>query len=222
MDLILSIETAISVCSVAIYNGTTLLYTSETHIDKSHAQKITMMIREACVMSGIELSQLKAVAISKGPGSYTGLRIGASTAKGLCYALDIPLIAVDTLQAIASHLPVPGFLICPMIDARRLEVYCALYDHTLTRISDYEAKVVDNTSFLNELNGNKILFCGNGAEKCKAIIEHPNAFFIDGINPTAKMIGFLAYQKYMQHQFENLVTFEPFYLKEFYMPGKKG
>jgi tRNA threonylcarbamoyladenosine biosynthesis protein TsaB len=169
MALILSIETSTNVCSVAIHDEGKLIVSSEVHIDQSHASKLATLIDEARRNAGIELNQLKAVALSSGPGSYTGLRIGTSTAKGLCYALGIPLIAVSTLDLMSyqvSKIILDGdVLLCPMIDARRMEVYCQLVTGNLEVISPIEAKIIDESSFVDSLNKKKIIFFGNGADR---------------------------------------------------------
>jgi tRNA threonylcarbamoyladenosine biosynthesis protein TsaB len=218
MSLILSLETSGKVCSVAIHDAAKLLSTSELHIEQSHASKLAVLIEEVRKLSGIEFSQLKAVAISSGPGSYTGLRIGTSTAKGLCYSLSIPLIAVGSLDLLAfqvKNFNCHGAYLCPMIDARRMEVYCRVIDASLNPLQPVEAKIVDELSFLGYLNKSTTLFFGDGSEKCKNVIRHPNAFFIDGVYPRASSLGMLAFEKYKKNEFEDVVNVEPHYLKEF-------
>lgn len=218
MSLILSLETSGKVCSVAIHDDAKLLATSELHVEQSHASKLAVLIDEVRKLSGIEFSQLKAVAISSGPGSYTGLRIGTSTAKGLCFSLDIPLIAVGSLDLLAfqmKNINYQGALLCPMIDAHRMEVYCMVTDALLNPLQPVEAKIVDGLSFNNYLDKSTILFFGDGSEKCKNVIRHPNAFFIDGVYPKALYLGMLAFEKFKKSKFEDLVNVEPHYLKEF-------
>jgi|APTNR8051073442_1049403.scaffolds.fasta_scaffold00017_2 tRNA threonylcarbamoyladenosine biosynthesis protein TsaB len=218
MSLILSLETSGKVCSVAIHDDTKLLATSELHIEQSHASKLAVLIDEVRKLSGIEFSQLKAVAISSGPGSYTGLRIGTSTAKGLCFSLDIPLIAVGSLDLLSFQMKDINYqeaLLCPMIDARRMEVYCMVTDASLKPLQPVEAKIVDELSFSNYLDKSTILFFGDGSEKCKNVIRHPNAFFIDGVYPRASHLGLLAFEKFKKNEIEDLVNVEPHYLKEF-------
>lgn len=169
-------------------------------------------------ITGMELNELKAVAISKGPGSYTGLRIGTSTAKGICYSLDIPLISINTLQAMA--LTVAGLynnvLLCPMIDARRMEVYYLITNNNLEEIEPTRSQVIDENAYKDLLSKHDVVFFGNGLDKCKAILsKHSRAIFVDSVYPTAKSVGKLASEKYKSGQFENLAYFEPFYLKEF-------
>lgn len=218
MSLILSLETSGKVCSVAIHDDAKLLATSELHIEQSHASKLAVLIDEVRKLSGIEFSQLKAVAISSGPGSYTGLRIGTSTAKGLCFSLDIPLIAVGSLDLLSFQMKDINYqeaLLCPMIDARRMEVYCMVTDASLKPLQPVEAKIVDELSFSNYLDKSTILFFGDGSEKCKNVIRHANAFFIDGVYPKASYLGMLAFEKFKKNEIEDLVNVEPHYLKEF-------
>lgn len=218
MSLILSLETSGKVCSVAIHDDDKLLATSELHVEQSHASKLAVLIDEVRKLSGIEFSQLKVVAISSGPGSYTGLRIGTSTAKGLCFSLGIPLIAVGSLDLLSfqmKNINYQGALLCPMIDARRMEVYCMVTDALLNPLQPVEAKIVDGLSFNNYLDKSTTLFFGDGSEKCKNIIRHPNAFFIDGVYPKASYLGMLAFEKFKKSEFEDLVNLEPHYLKEF-------
>lgn len=218
MAAILSLETSSRNCSVAVHRDSSVLALAEIHIGQSHASKLAPMIEEVMSLAGLTFDQLDAVAVSSGPGSYTGLRIGVSTAKGLCYALGIPLIAINTLELLAfqvSKMITTNSLLCPMIDARRMEVYCMLVDKNLKVISPVEAKVIDETSFDETLKTNDIIFFGDGAMKCKSVITRKNAFFIDDINPSASQLGFLAYDKFIKNETEDLVNFEPFYLKEF-------
>jgi tRNA threonylcarbamoyladenosine biosynthesis protein TsaB len=165
------------------------------------------------------MNDIDAVAISKGPGSFTGLRIGTSTAKGICYALDAELIAINSLEAMANGMAKYQFedaLLCPMIDARRMEVYCLITKNNLSIVEKTQAKIIDESSFSNLLSDNRIIFFGNGAIKCKPVLDHSeNAIFIDDIVPSAEHIGILAWKAYQQKLFENLAYFEPFYLKDF-------
>ncbi|MCC5927678.1 MAG: tRNA (adenosine(37)-N6)-threonylcarbamoyltransferase complex dimerization subunit type 1 TsaB [Cyclobacteriaceae bacterium] len=218
MNNIISIETATPVCSVSLYADGKLQAMFESYLEKSHSKYLTVLIQEIVRSADLTLSDINAVAVSKGPGSYTGLRIGTSTAKGLCFGLDIPLISVDTLEAMAcgvSKYMAEDILLCPMLDARRMEVYSCIYDHQLQAITETEAIVIDSESFTSFLGNAKIAFFGNGAAKCKNVIQHPNAIFIDGIHPSAKDIGTLACRKFATSSFEDLPAYEPFYLKEF-------
>lgn len=218
MSLILSLETSAKVCSVAVHDQGKLVATKEIHIEQSHASKLAVLIDEVLKEANINANQLNAVAVSSGPGSYTGLRIGTSTAKGLCFALDIPLLAVESLALLAYQLsknnPTKAYL-CPMIDARRMEVYCEVFDALLKTIQPIEAKVIDETSFTDLLNNHEIIFFGDGSDKCKEQITHSNAKFVSGIYPAASSMGELVYPKFQAGVFEDVVNFEPHYLKEF-------
>ncbi len=218
MSLILSLETSTSVCSVAIFRGKELLTSMEVHIEQSHASKLAVLVEETRKFAAIELSNLSAIAISLGPGSYTGLRIGTSTAKGLCYALDIPLISINTLEVLAHQmgsLNLNNSLLCPMIDARRMEVYCLLTDGKLKVIYPTKAKIIDKNAFFDLLELHPIVFFGNGSAKCKNVITHRNAFFINDIYPSAKQVGIMAYHKFLNNETEDISKTVPFYLKEF-------
>ncbi|HYF70467.1 MAG TPA: tRNA (adenosine(37)-N6)-threonylcarbamoyltransferase complex dimerization subunit type 1 TsaB [Ohtaekwangia sp.] len=218
MSLILSLETSTSVCSVALHDGGRVLACLELHQDQSHASKLAVLIKQVMETAGKDFKMLSAVAVSSGPGSYTGLRIGTSTAKGLCYTLSIPLLACNTLEIMASevnNMNVTKALCCPMIDARRMEVYCYILDAKNNVVQPLEARVIDESSFLALLETNQVLFFGNGSAKCKEMIQHENAVFISGIYPSAAQLGILAHSKFREGMYEDLVTFEPLYLKEF-------
>jgi tRNA threonylcarbamoyladenosine biosynthesis protein TsaB len=217
---ILSIETATNVCSVALLHNGTLLALREDSSRNSHSAYITIFVDEVVKEAGLTLQQLDAVAVGKGPGSYTGLRIGVSAAKGLCYALDKPLIGINTLEGMANHPAVLPYrnnttLLCPMIDARRMEVYCALFNHNGQWVQQTQALIIDADTFAHHLQNNTVVFFGDGAAKCKEVINHPNAVFIDGISPSANSVGILAFEAYKNNSFEDVAYFEPFYLKEF-------
>jgi len=222
MTYILCIETATPVCSVTLVRDNVILHSRESSKKNSHSEIVTIFIDEVIKEAGIKYTDLDAVAVSKGPGSYTGLRIGVSTAKGLCYALDIPLISVNTLRSMAfgmaqkydqkEDLPL---LFCPMIDARRMEVYTALYNENDEQIEETKAEIIDEHSFSNYLENNKVVFFGDGSDKCKEVITHPNAIFINDIYPSASNMAEIAFAKYNKKQFEDVAYFEPFYLKEF-------
>jgi tRNA threonylcarbamoyladenosine biosynthesis protein TsaB len=233
MSLILGIETATKICSVAISRDGELLSIKEIGGEYSHSENLNHFIELACKEAKITLNQLDAIAVSKGPGSYTGLRIGVSTVKGLCYGLDKPLIAIDTLKAMAVRLIDSlsdsenwgGALFCPMIDARRMEVYTAIYNAKFEMIESISAKIVDENSFADFLEKNKVVFFGDGAEKCKLLLNnHPNVVFIDNVEPSAQYVNQLASSKFKQGIFEDVAYFEPYYLKEFLAttPKKKG
>jgi tRNA threonylcarbamoyladenosine biosynthesis protein TsaB len=218
MSLILSLETSVKICSVAIHDQGKLVSTREIHIEHSHASKLAVLIDEVINDARIAIDKLKAVAVSSGPGSYTGLRIGTSTAKGLCYALDIPLISIGSLELLAYQMskqnPSQAFL-CPMIDARRMEVYCEVFDSSLNVIQPIEAKVIEPSSFADLLDKNEIIFFGDGSDKCKDQIIHSNAKFVSDIYAAASEMGAPVYEKFKNQELENLADFEPHYLKEF-------
>lgn len=226
MAIILSIETATTVGSVALHQEGKLLAQAHLHLSQSHATALLPMIEHLLQITQLSYTQIEAIALSQGPGSYTGLRIGASTAKGICFAQDKPLIAASTLAAMAkkviNQLPnAQNYLYCPMIDARRMEVFCALYNHQLQEIQPIQPLVVTNDSFQDILTTQKILFFGDGSAKCNNTIVAQNAIFLENIFPDAACIGELAWQKWQLQQTEDIAYFEPFYLKEFYNTAKK-
>lgn len=217
---ILCIETATNVCSVSVCNENSIIYKKEETNGPSHATLLGRFVDDAVKFSKKQNIKLNAIAVSCGPGSYTGLRIGVSEAKGLCFGLDIPLIAINTplimaKKAVSEMNIEVGTLLCPMIDARRMEVYAAIYNTELEIIRDIQADIVDEESYLEFLNSNKILFFGNGADKCKNSITHSNASFSESIYPQAKHMRDLAIEAYKSNRFEDIAYFEPFYLKEF-------
>jgi len=225
MSLILQIETATTSCSVALTQQERLLAVRELNQRNVHAEVITIFIDELMKQAGKSYHQLDAVAISSGPGSYTGLRIGVSTAKGLCYALDKPLIAVETLQAMADGMAAQlndrNVLLCPMIDARRMEVYTALFDGHGNRLHATSAEIIDKDSFNEVLNKQQVLFFGDGAGKCREVLSHKtNALFAVDFTNSAQHLNIRASERYKQANFEDLAYFEPFYLKDF-IAGKK-
>jgi len=218
MAYILSLETSSKICSVAIHQDSDVLASAEIHISQSHASKLGILIEDVMKFADIRPKDLSAVAVSSGPGSYTGLRIGVSTAKGLCFSLGIPLIAVGTLELLASQMRKfvsRETLLCPMIDARRMEVYCMLVDDQLNQLTPIEPKIITEETFSDKLRTHPIIFFGDGAPKCKGTITAPNAFFIDDVNPSVVHLGGIASKKLSSNQFEDLVNFEPIYLKEF-------
>ena len=223
--MILCIETATSVCSVALCRGEKILAFRETNLGFSHAEKLTVFISEVLKEAEVNLSDIEAVAVSSGPGSYTGLRIGVSVAKGLCFAADKPLISISTLEAMASGALRHNVsfnsdaLLCPMIDARRMEVYCALFDSQIKSIQPIAAKIVTPDLYSEIDKYQQIYFFGDGAEKCKSVLNSPFIFLPD-IFPSARYIAELANKKFQAREFENLAMFEPFYLKK-YNAGKK-
>jgi len=223
MALILLIETATKSCSVSLSSENKIIACKE-EVNKqySHAEKLTVFITELFKTQDFSIKDLDAIAVSKGPGSYTGLRIGVSTAKGLCYALDIPLISVSTLKVMAFRIAQEeeSDLYCPMIDARRMEVYNAFYNRKNEEIRGIQADIIEVYSYQNELD-KKVLFFGDGAQKCKQIIQHPNAKFLDNIFPSSKDMLEIANEKFAEKDFEDIAYFEPFYLKDF-VTGKKN
>ena len=222
MAIILALDTSTKNCSVALFNGNKIIVLKEQNSDGyTHAEQLILFIEEVIKSANLTLKEIKVIAISKGPGSYTGLRIGTSTAKGLCYALSIPLISISTLKAMASTMAKNHVtdIYCPMIDARRMEVFSGIYNVENNEIREIQADVVDEQTYANFLN-NEVLFFGDGALKCKEIINHKNAKFLEGVYPSAKDLGKLANAKFMNKDFEDVAYFEPFYLKDF-VAGKK-
>jgi tRNA threonylcarbamoyladenosine biosynthesis protein TsaB len=218
MALILSLETSTDVCSVALHKNAVLVKELSVNEPQAHAAQLSPLIQQIFVSASVLPHQVEAVAITAGPGSYTGLRIGASTAKGMCYALGIPLISVTTLDLLAFQASVSNVehaLLCPMIDARRTEVYCQVFGPDLSVMNKVEARVIDENSFAELLEKNKMLFFGNGAGKCKGVIRSRHAYFLDRIFPSASFLGRLAHEKFRRNEFEDLMTFKPFYLKDF-------
>jgi tRNA threonylcarbamoyladenosine biosynthesis protein TsaB len=222
MSIILNIETATPVCSIALTDNDQMLSLRETSEKNSHSQVVTVFIDEMLKDCGLSPNDLDAVAVSKGPGSYTGLRIGVSTAKGICYALGKPLISVGTLKAMAlgmslkfrnpETLPV---LFAPMIDARRMEVYTALYDQNLIAVKDVYAAIVDKDTFSDLIENHIICFAGDGAEKCRETLNHPNFRLLDDFTASAAYMKDFSAEKFKAGQFEDTAYFEPFYLKDF-------
>jgi tRNA threonylcarbamoyladenosine biosynthesis protein TsaB len=224
--LILHIETATNICSVALSLGDKILSTRESDEDRSHGSLLTVFMQEVMDEADIKPDQINAVAVSKGPGSYTGLRIGVSVTKGFAYARKIPVIGIVTLQAMViaakrnkeimklqkQH---PELLFCPMIDARRMEVFSGLYKSNCREISPVSAIVVEESSFNASLASHHIVFFGNGSGKIRDVIQHPNAHFIRGINPSSTHMVPLALKNFANKRFEDTAYFEPYYLKDF-------
>ncbi len=227
MALILCIDTATPVCSVALADKKEIIAHIDSTEEKVHASHLGIFVDNVLQKAGKSVKQLDAVAISKGPGSFTGLRIGVSLAKGLCYGSDIPLIAVDTLQAIAfgmikavenKHTELPSFeniRYCPMIDARRMEVYTAVYDSQNQPVEKVTAKIIDESSFESYLEIGQLVFAGDGASKCKDLIRNRNAFFLSEFAHSAVFMNEIAQQLFDDEKFENIAYFEPYYLKDF-------
>lgn len=221
MIYILNIETATKNCSVSLSkNGQTVAVKEVSEEQFSHAEKLHLFIKEVLLSEGISLENLNAVAVSKGPGSYTGLRIGVSAAKGLCYALNIPLIAVDTLAILAEKISVHSGIIVPMIDARRMEVFTQMFDKDLNVLSTAEALIVDETAFA-DLTEN-IHLIGDGALKCKTVLtDNKFVYHEDVVYPSANEMSRISYIKYVENTFEDVAYFEPYYLKDFMLTTKK-
>lgn len=223
MSYILNIETATKNCSVSVSkNGKLIAIKELNNGNYSHAEVLHSFIEEVVSKSNINLDDLSAIAVSKGPGSYTGLRIGVSAAKGLCFSLNLPLISVNTLQSLASSIQIEEGVVVPMIDARRMEVYAAIFDKDNSHLREIKAEIIDEYSFTELLNKQHVYFLGDGAEKCKEVINHKNAFFINDKYPSAKEMCQLAFDKYKKNDIEDVAYFEPFYLKDFIVvPAKK-
>jgi len=216
LAFILNIETATKNCSVSIAKNGIIVALKELNEGAySHAEKLHEFIKAVSIEANIELSDLSAVAVSKGPGSYTGLRIGVSAAKGLCFALDIPLISIGTLQSLAQSISIQKGYIIPLLDARRMEVYSSVYNEKHENCREVLAEIITENSFENYLEKSKVYFLGDGGEKCKSIIEHPNAEFIDNKFPSANDMGMLSFDKHKKNEIEDVAYFEPFYLKDF-------
>lgn len=216
MALILCLETATTNCSVALSKDGALLALKEDKSNNySHAEKLHIFIDEILKENSLRATDLDAVAVSKGPGSYTGLRIGVSTAKGLCFSLDIPLISIATLASLAAQVKLDNGFIIPMLDARRMEVYSAVFDAELNKMRETKAEILDEDSFINYLEKSKTVFVGSGVEKFKTICSHPNAEFILDKLPSAREMCSIAETKYKKSDTEDVAYFEPYYLKDF-------
>lgn len=223
--IILHIETSTNVCSVAVSENLNCVFSVSNTDGMNHAALLSLFIKDALDFLKAENKKPDAIAVSSGPGSYTGLRIGVSTAKGLCYGLDIPLIAVSTLEvmtiAAIAHIGKTEAILCPMIDARRMEVYAAFYETNMNLVREISADIIDSESYDEILNEKSVYFFGNGADKCKTTITHPNALFIDNIVPLAENMITLAVKAFEANEFVDVAYFEPFYLKEFHTTAKK-
>ena len=227
MSTILHIETSTDVCSVAVSEDSQVIFQQEDHSGPNHAERLGTMVDEALSFTDNHAIPFDAVAVSCGPGSYTGLRIGVSMAKGICYGRNLKLIAVPTLELLCvpvllREMVEDDALLCPMLDARRMEVYAALYDRALKPVREVSADVVDQDTYRDWLDRQPVYFFGNGAKKCMDVINHPNARYIDGVEPLAKWMMPLAERRFLQEQFEDVAYFVPFYLKDFVakMPKK--
>lgn len=216
MGMILSIETATSVCSVAIHDSGRLISLCETNEQSAHAEQLMLLVEESLKKAGIESGQLDAIAVSEGPGSYTGLRIGVSTAKGLAFGLDKPLISINTLQSLASAISVKkGELIIPVLDARRMEIYREVFDWKLNSVSKLAAEILGDGVFENFLENRRVYFLGDAVQKVKSVVSSENATFNSEIVFSASHMGNLALEKFRKSEFVDLAYFVPNYLKEF-------
>ncbi len=216
MAYLLHIESATTNCSVALTKNGNLLATKELNAAQySHAENLHAFINEVVNESGLNINQLHGISISKGPGSYTGLRIGVSAAKGLAFGLHIPLISVGTLEALAHQINIEKGIIVSMLDARRMEAYTQLFSAQLEALTKVDATLLNEDSFAKELEENELHFVGSGAEKFKSICQNANARFYPDLLPSAKEQATIAYQKYTDKDFEDTAYFEPFYVKDF-------
>lgn len=220
MSTILHIETSTNVCSVAVSEDSHVIFQQEDHSGLGHAEKLGTMVDEALSFTDNHAIPFDAVAVSCGPGSYTGLRIGVSMAKGICYGRDLKLIAVPTLELLCvpvllREIPEKDALLCPMLDARRMEVYAGIYDRALKPVREISADIVTEKTYKEYLDQRPVYFFGNGAQKCMETIHHPNAHLIEGIEPLAKWMQPLAERRLLNEQFEDVAYFVPYYLKDF-------
>ena len=199
-----------------------MVYLKELNSESySHAEKLHPFMQDCMQQCNLSFRDIHAISVGKGPGSYTGLRIGVSAAKGLCFANDIPLIAVNSLEILARSCTTSQGLIVPMIDARRMEVYSAVFNHRFRLIRKTQAEIIDVSSFHNELENSRVFFLGDGVEKCKSFIHHPHANFIDNTFPSARNMIAMSYKKFLENDFEDVAYFEPYYLKDFVVTSQK-
>ena len=225
MSRILCVDTSSFICSVSVFENLSLISSNSTEVEKSHSKFIIQLIDQSLKDANIKINEIDAFAVSMGPGSYTGLRIGVSTIKGLCYSLEKPLISINTLEILSksalNHINnYNNFFICPMIDARRMEVFTKMLDNDFNEVEKDKALILDDKSF-NDIGGGKsIYFFGDGSNEFQKITNNKNFHFIDNIISSSKHMGELANIKYENNQFENLTTFEPFYIKDFFIVNK--
>lgn len=216
MSIILNLETATTNCSVSLSKGgKTIALKEDTDKNYSHAEKLHVFIDAILTEANLDLKDLDAISVSKGPGSYTGLRIGVSSAKGLCYALNKPLISIPTLESLSHQVICEKGVIVAMLDARRMEVYSAIFDSNHNQIRETEAQILHENAFVDYLEKDLVYFIGNGVEKTKDVINHPNAVFVDDKFPSANEMSLLAFNKYKISDTEDVAYFEPYYLKDF-------
>ena len=225
MSRILCVDTSSFICSVSVFENLSLISSNSTEVEKSHSKLLIQLIDQSLKDAKIKINEVDAFAVSMGPGSYTGLRIGVSTIKGLCYSLEKPLISINTLEILSksalNHINnYNDFFICPMIDARRMEVFIKMLDNDFNEVEKDKALILDDKSF-NDFGGGKLIyFFGDGSNKFQKITNNKNFHFIDNIISSSKYMGELANIKYENNQFENLTTFEPFYIKDFFIVKK--
>jgi len=225
MSRILCVDTSSFICSVSVFENLSLISSNSTEVEKSHSKLLIQLIDQSLKDAKIKINEVDAFAVSMGPGSYTGLRIGVSTIKGLCYSLEKPLISINTLEILSksalNHINnYNDFFICPMIDARRMEVFIKMLDNDFNEVEKDKALILDDKSF-NDFGGGKLIyFFGDGSNKFQKITNNKNFNFIDNIISSSKHMGELANIKYENNQFENLTTFEPFYIKDFFIVNK--
>lgn len=225
MAYLLNLESSTEICSVALSCDGQLIDLQESEEGQNHARLLSVFVQEVMQRNQIGFNELAAVAVSSGPGSYTGLRIGVSLAKGICYAQQLPLIAVSPLLAMSAHVlsrrselclpPSDELVLCPMIDARRMEVYTAMYDNQLNELEPVSAKIISENTFDNLPENTPLVYFGNGATKCQSIMNPDNTWFVDHIKTSAQFMCTLSHQALEHKQFENLAYYEPFYLKDF-------
>ncbi len=225
MSRILCVDTSSFICSVSVFENLSLISSNSSEVEKSHSKLIIQLIDQSLKDAKIKINELDAFAVSMGPGSYTGLRIGVSTIKGLCYSLEKPLISINTLEILSksalNHINnYNNFFICPMIDARRMEVFTKMLDNDFNEVEKDKALILDDKSFNDICGGKSIYFFGDGSNKFQKITNNKNFHFIDNIISSSKHMGELANIKYENNQFENLTTFEPFYIKDFFIANK--
>lgn len=222
---ILCIDTTSEFCSVSLFINQNLIENNNSKIERSHSKLLIKLIDDTLNNNKLKIADIDIFSISKGPGSYTGLRIGLSSIKGFCYALDKPLVSINTLKILAisalENIDDKDFILCPMIDARRMEVYTKSFDHNLNELSNDQAIILEKDTFEN-FKDKKVYFFGDGSDKYKKIVNRKNFIFLDNINPDSKFMGQLSYDKFINRNFEDLSSFEPNYIKDFYLIKKKG
>ena len=222
---ILCIDTTSEFCSVSLFINQNLIENNNSKIERSHSKLLIKLIDYTLNNNKLKIADIDVFSISKGPGSYTGLRIGLSSIKGFCYALDKPLVSINTLKILAisalENIDDKDFILCPMIDARRMEVYTKSFDHNLNELSNDQAIILEKDTFDN-YKDKKVYFFGDGSDKFKKIVSRKNFIFLDNINPDSKFMGKLSYDKFINRNFEDLSSFEPNYIKDFYLIKKKG